>query len=139
MESRNGQSHEVVTQCRLRTSRGSAVWVHWTPPGHYEVHLDHKIERMISLLRVPNYCACKMGDLFSVLVGLQIPFPKTAEAQVVFAGRSRLKLALIAIQSSITVFPRTGTESATMASITIRNLEDDIKQHLRVRAAEHGR
>ena len=26
-----------------------------------------------------------------------------------------------------------------MASITIRNLEDDVKQHLRVRAAEHGR
>lgn len=26
-----------------------------------------------------------------------------------------------------------------MASITIRNLEDDIKQRLRVRAAEHGR
>lgn len=25
-----------------------------------------------------------------------------------------------------------------MASITIRNLEDDIKQRLRVRAAEHG-
>lgn len=26
-----------------------------------------------------------------------------------------------------------------MASITIRNLDDDIKQRLRVRAAEHGR
>lgn len=26
-----------------------------------------------------------------------------------------------------------------MASITIRNLEEDIKQRLRVRAAEHGR
>ena len=26
-----------------------------------------------------------------------------------------------------------------MASITIRNLEDEIKQRLRVRAAEHGR
>lgn len=26
-----------------------------------------------------------------------------------------------------------------MASITIRNLEDDIKQRLRVRAAQHGR
>jgi len=26
-----------------------------------------------------------------------------------------------------------------MASITIRNLEDDIKQRLRIRAAEHGR
>ena len=26
-----------------------------------------------------------------------------------------------------------------MASITIRNLEDDLKQRLRVRAAEHGR
>ncbi|NDD15074.1 MAG: plasmid stabilization protein, partial [Betaproteobacteria bacterium] len=25
-----------------------------------------------------------------------------------------------------------------MASITIRNLDDDIKQRLRVRAAEHG-
>jgi antitoxin FitA len=30
-------------------------------------------------------------------------------------------------------------ENTTMASITIRNLEDDIKQRLRVRAAEHGR
>ena len=28
---------------------------------------------------------------------------------------------------------------AAMASITIRNLEDDIKQRLRVRAAQHGR
>jgi plasmid stability protein len=28
---------------------------------------------------------------------------------------------------------------AAMASITIRNLDDDIKQRLRVRAAEHGR
>ena len=26
-----------------------------------------------------------------------------------------------------------------MASITIRNLDDDIKQRLRIRAAEHGR
>ncbi|MYE31836.1 MAG: plasmid stabilization protein [Chloroflexi bacterium] len=26
-----------------------------------------------------------------------------------------------------------------MASITIRNLDDDVKQRLRVRAAEHGR
>ena len=31
------------------------------------------------------------------------------------------------------------TRSAAMASITIRNLDDDIKQRLRVRAAEHGR
>jgi len=30
-------------------------------------------------------------------------------------------------------------EEVTMASITIRNLEDDIKQRLRVRAAENGR
>lgn len=30
-------------------------------------------------------------------------------------------------------------ENTIMASITIRNLEDDIKQRLRVRAAEHGR
>ncbi|NBQ79374.1 MAG: hypothetical protein EBT99_12200 [Betaproteobacteria bacterium] len=29
--------------------------------------------------------------------------------------------------------------SAAMASITIRNLDDHIKQRLRVRAAEHGR
>ena len=29
--------------------------------------------------------------------------------------------------------------SAAIASITIRNLDDDIKQRLRVRAAEHGR
>jgi plasmid stability protein len=29
--------------------------------------------------------------------------------------------------------------SAAMASITIRNLDDEIKQRLRVRAAEHGR
>jgi hypothetical protein len=28
---------------------------------------------------------------------------------------------------------------AAMASVTIRNLDDDIKQRLRVRAAEHGR
>jgi plasmid stability protein len=28
---------------------------------------------------------------------------------------------------------------AAMASITIRNLEDEIKQRLRVRAAQHGR
>jgi plasmid stability protein len=26
-----------------------------------------------------------------------------------------------------------------MASITIRNLDDDVKQRLRIRAAEHGR
>ena len=43
------------------------------------------------------------------------------------------------MQSSITFFPRTGTAIATVASITIRNLEDDIKQRLRVRAAVHGR
>ena len=43
------------------------------------------------------------------------------------------------MQSSITFFLRTGTAIATIASITIRNLEDDIKQRLRVRAAEHGR
>jgi plasmid stability protein len=30
-------------------------------------------------------------------------------------------------------------EGVTMASITIRNLDDDIKHRLRVRAAEHGR
>ena len=29
--------------------------------------------------------------------------------------------------------------NAFMASITIRNLDDDLKQRLRVRAAEHGR
>jgi plasmid stability protein len=31
------------------------------------------------------------------------------------------------------------SRSDAMASITIRNLDDDIKQRLRVRAAEHGR
>jgi plasmid stability protein len=31
------------------------------------------------------------------------------------------------------------SRSAAMASITIRNLDDEIKQRLRVRAAEHGR
>ncbi len=31
------------------------------------------------------------------------------------------------------------SENTAMASITIRNLEDNIKQRLRVRAAEHGR
>ena len=30
-------------------------------------------------------------------------------------------------------------EEDTMASITIRNLDDDIKRRLRIRAAEHGR
>ncbi|WP_231565621.1 FitA-like ribbon-helix-helix domain-containing protein [Paracoccus sanguinis] len=32
-----------------------------------------------------------------------------------------------------------GNRSRRMASITIRNLDDDIKRRLRVRAAEHGR
>ncbi|MFN7835400.1 MAG: FitA-like ribbon-helix-helix domain-containing protein [Burkholderiaceae bacterium] len=41
--------------------------------------------------------------------------------------------------SLITLCSTIGTEIAAMASITIRNLEDDIKQRLRVRAAEHGR
>jgi plasmid stability protein len=31
------------------------------------------------------------------------------------------------------------SRSGAMASITIRNLDDEIKQRLRVRAAEHGR
>lgn len=41
--------------------------------------------------------------------------------------------------SSITFFPYSRLEFPIMASITIRNLEDEIKQRLRVRAAEHGR
>jgi antitoxin FitA len=40
--------------------------------------------------------------------------------------------------SSISIHPITGTEIVAMASITIRKLEDDIKQWLRVRAAQHG-
>jgi plasmid stability protein len=47
--------------------------------------------------------------------------------------------ALIALQSSTTVEARAHTGDRVMASITIRNLEDDIKQRLRVRAAERGR
>jgi plasmid stability protein len=47
--------------------------------------------------------------------------------------------ALIALQSSTTVEARAHTGDRAMASITIRNLEDDIKQRLRVRAAERGR
>ncbi len=43
---------------------------------------------------------------------------------------------LIAMQSMLNVVR---PEEDTMASITIRNLEDDLKRRLRIRAAEHGR
>ena len=43
---------------------------------------------------------------------------------------------LIAMQSSLNL---TSSKEYPMASITIRNLEDDIKRRLRIRAAEHGR
>jgi antitoxin FitA len=46
---------------------------------------------------------------------------------------------LIALQSSTTVEDHSDTRYPAMASITIRNLEDDIKQRLRVRAAARGR
>jgi plasmid stability protein len=46
---------------------------------------------------------------------------------------------LIALQSMITIVADVSKEGAAMASITIRNLDDDIKQRLRMRAAEHGR
>jgi antitoxin FitA len=42
------------------------------------------------------------------------------------------------MQSSITIVASSKRFPA-MASITIRNLDDDIKQRLRIRAAEHGR
>ncbi len=39
----------------------------------------------------------------------------------------------------ITIVADASKEGAAMASITIRNLDDDIKRRLRMRAAEHGR
>jgi plasmid stability protein len=45
---------------------------------------------------------------------------------------------MMALQSSITIYRLFLKKSRAVASITIRNLEDDIKQRLRVRAAEHG-
>ena len=39
----------------------------------------------------------------------------------------------------ITLLSESDEKGSTVASITIRNLDDDIKQRLRVRAAEHGR
>ena len=47
-------------------------------------------------------------------------------------------MALISLKSSITLSAHTETEITAMASITIRNLDDEIKQRLRVRAAERG-
>lgn len=41
--------------------------------------------------------------------------------------------------NAITAYNTTERKGLTMASITIRNLDDGIKQRLRVRAAEHGR
>ena len=47
---------------------------------------------------------------------------------------------MIALQSLLMVFEhRVCFGAQVMASITIRHLDDDIKQHLRVQAAEHGR
>lgn len=43
------------------------------------------------------------------------------------------------MQSLITIGAQPSSEATAMASITIRNLDDDIKQRLRVRAAERGR
>jgi plasmid stability protein len=43
---------------------------------------------------------------------------------------------LIAMQSTLNISRPSGD---IMASITIRNLEDDLKRRLRIRAAEHGR
>ena len=49
-------------------------------------------------------------------------------------------IALIALQSLLMVFEhRVCFGAQVMASITIRHLDDDIKQHLRVQAAENGR
>jgi plasmid stability protein len=45
-------------------------------------------------------------------------------------------LALIAMQSMLNL---PSLDEDMMASITIRNLEDDLKRRLRIRAAEHGR
>ena len=49
-----------------------------------------------------------------------------------------IPMALISLKSSITLAAPIQTEITAMASITIRNLDDEIKQRLRVRAAERG-
>jgi plasmid stability protein len=49
-----------------------------------------------------------------------------------------LSMALISLKSLIRLAASTETEITPMASITIRNLDDEIKQRLRVRAAERG-
>lgn len=50
---------------------------------------------------------------------------------------SRICIDCIAINDY--TFGPTPARGSAVASITIRNIEDDIKQRLRVRAAEHGR
>jgi plasmid stability protein len=49
-----------------------------------------------------------------------------------------LSIALISLKSSITLKAPHRNGDHSMASITIRNLDDEIKQRLRVRAAERG-
>ncbi|MEZ5730147.1 MAG: hypothetical protein R3E48_20535 [Burkholderiaceae bacterium] len=43
------------------------------------------------------------------------------------------------LQSSIVICAHFDTEGPAMASITIRNLGEDIERRLRIRAAKHGR
>jgi len=43
------------------------------------------------------------------------------------------------MKSMITLLSESDEKGSAVASITIRNLDDDIKQRLRVRAAQHGR
>jgi plasmid stability protein len=50
----------------------------------------------------------------------------------------RFLMALISLKSSITLTAPHRIGDHSMASITIRNLDDEIKQRLRVRAAERG-
>jgi plasmid stability protein len=47
-------------------------------------------------------------------------------------------MAVISLKSSITLTAHHRIGDHSMASITIRNLDDEIKQRLRVRAAERG-
>jgi plasmid stability protein len=55
-----------------------------------------------------------------------------------FGSQFGIPMALISLKSSITLAAPNETEITAMASITIRNLDDEIKQRLRVRAAERG-
>jgi plasmid stability protein len=62
--------------------------------------------------------------------------PDLQPGQNLCAGSAKRLRKLIAMQSTLNISRINGD---IIASITIRNLEDDLKRRLRIRAAEHGR